>query len=288
MRQDSGTIKPAQRWREGESVYIDLHFIIVVFLDYQVITIALTLQKQRISLKRKLAAVMSAAFLDSIFMVIKMKMPIDIGLKAIQISAAVGMAFFIAVILLPKEKFAQRIKMTGSLLISVWILSGGLQWFLYQGVSALRFCITASVFTFFFCCLFALYQKKISLENMIVKVTIIIQDEEYQLLGLWDTGNHLYEPYRHRPVHIIEADILSAKSLKQPYLYVPYQSLGKKEGILPVFCAKTLMIEKENQQIVLENQMIGLTQLSLSSRGHYQMLLHPDAMIYQREGKIIC
>ena len=56
-----------------------------------------------------------------------------------------------------------------------------------------------------------------------------------EIMGYWDSGNQLRDPYDHRPVCILSrhmaAKILNPK--KDRVHFIPYCSLGQKEGLLP-------------------------------------------------------
>ena len=49
-----------------------------------------------------------------------------------------------------------------------------------------------------------------------------------------DTGNQLYEPYGHQPVHILKKN--AWPELPEPVfkvIYIPFCSVGNEHGILP-------------------------------------------------------
>jgi sigma-E processing peptidase SpoIIGA len=134
------------------------------------------------------------------------------------------------------------------------------------------------------------YRRRIQLETGIVQVALWIEGVRYQVNALIDTGNQLYDPYRNRPVHILEKSVIEEVVQKEneSYLYIPYQSLGKEAGILPVYCVEQLVIHTRHQEIVLYNQLVGLTDLTLNTHRSYQMLLHAEIMTAHQEGKMIC
>ena len=67
-------------------------------------------------------------------------------------------------------------------------------------------------------------------------MTLVHRGHAMETMGYWDSGNQLRDPYNHRPVCILSkkvaAKILNPK--KDRVHFIPYCSLGQKEGLLPV------------------------------------------------------
>lgn len=269
----------------------------VSFMNYQVINIAQALQKMQTSVKKKLAAALVGAALDTMIQILKiflfnqMQSPISIKLlyKVCLFISSLGITLVISNI----AADAKKRNCFAALFVSVWILEGYLQWILSvlnQTGQMWTMVALTWIFSLCMCYTIKLYQKFMRMESGIAEVIIVMKGIQYKVRGLIDTGNHLYDPYQHRPVHILEKRIIeeTLQDEGERYLYIPYQSLGEEQGILPVCRVEQLIIHTKCQDIVLNNQLVGLTDLSLNTHKSYQMLLHADSITGQQEGKMIC
>ena len=82
-------------------------------------------------------------------------------------------------------------------------------------------------------------------------VELYLNDKKYLLTGFLDTGNKLYDSYKHRPVVIIDKRI---KYKLEEVIYVPYASLNN-ESVLK--CLKTDKIIINNH--VFKNYLVGIS-----------------------------
>ena len=96
-------------------------------------------------------------------------------------------------------------------------------------------------------------------------VEIYLQDKKYVLTGFLDTGNKLYDNYKHRPVIIISKKI---KYNLDEVIYVPYVSLNN-QSILK--CLKPDKIIINNH--VFKNYLVGISNKKFNIDG-INCLLH--------------
>lgn len=90
--------------------------------------------------------------------------------------------------------------------------------------------------------------------------------------GLKDTGNHLMDPLTKKPVSIIEKEKLNGLiSEETKMLYVPYQSVGKRNGLMKA----CIMEQMEIEGIIYRNVVLGLFEGKLSPNNEYHIILHP-------------
>ena len=90
--------------------------------------------------------------------------------------------------------------------------------------------------------------------------------------GLKDTGNQLMDPLTKKPVSIIEKEKLNGLiSEETKMLYVPYQSVGKSNGLMKA----CIMEQMEVEGIIYRNVILGLFEGKLSSNNEYHIILHP-------------
>ena len=131
-------------------------------------------------------------------------------------------------------------------------------------------------------------------EQFLYPVTVVFRGRQKQLTALWDSGNQLRQPLTGRPVHIIELEavqplleeeerrelmlLLELKASECPsgiFSFVPYQSIGKKHGILPVLKLDEIRVEKENETVDTPEVLAAVSKDAVSRTGAYQMILHP-------------
>ena len=138
-------------------------------------------------------------------------------------------------------------------------------------------------------------------------VRIFFGDRNLELNALVDTGNSLRDPINHAPVIVAEFDSVKAflpDSVKILFYekqennlqnlldsaqmnnftgrlrMIPYESLGKQNGLLIGFRPDKVEITREKDTIALSEVVIGIYNRSLSRNGDYQGLLNPELIGY--------
>ena len=105
-----------------------------------------------------------------------------------------------------------------------------------------------------------------------------------EIMGYWDSGNQLRDPYDHRPVCILSrhmaAKILNPK--KDRVHFIPYCSLGQKEGLLPVTEIACIKIQNGRHEVEIRPAAVGIANEGLLEGKDYDMILHAS-MLESRE-----
>lgn len=112
--------------------------------------------------------------------------------------------------------------------------------------------------------------------NQIFPVEINNRDKKIEVCAYWDSGNQLKDPYSGKPVSILgkkEAEKIYA-SKEDGIRYVPYCSLGKTGGLLPVFTADRLTISTPDKQVTVKSAVIGVAEDALFEKREYTLILH--------------
>ena len=91
------------------------------------------------------------------------------------------------------------------------------------------------------------------------KTKIIVKDKEYLLTGYLDTGNKLYDVYKHRPVVIINKKI---KYNLEDVIYVPFSSINDN-GILKCVKADKIIINNH----IFKNYLVGISNKKINIDG---------------------
>ena len=110
------------------------------------------------------------------------------------------------------------------------------------------------------------------------KVDLYLNGKKYQVKGLIDTGNGLRDPISGKPVNVMETKmakkLLEEKDEKN-FRYVPYRTIGKSEGVLPVFVIDRMCVHRDNEYWI-DSPLIGISEEEISSEGEYEMILNPN------------
>lgn len=104
-----------------------------------------------------------------------------------------------------------------------------------------------------------------------------------QVKVLIDTGNRLWDSVSQKPVSIIGEDTakllgiegLSGPSPKESVRFIPYHSVGKASGVLPVYILDRMLLNKEGKDVEILNPEVAVCKDGLSG-GDYNMILNPD------------
>ena len=112
-------------------------------------------------------------------------------------------------------------------------------------------------------------------------VRIPLGEKNVCLKALLDTGNHLCEPVNGAPVCIISesaAGTIQDFFLPERYHAIPFQSIGKKRGILDAYELPELIIEDTYREICCKRVIVAICNTGISQDSLYQMILHPQLM----------
>lgn len=94
----------------------------------------------------------------------------------------------------------------------------------------------------------------------------------YHYNAYLDTGNQLYDPYKHRPVILLYDSNFKIKQSTK-VIYVPYRTL-EHDGLIPCFTLKSISIDDREVKDVL----IGISNRPFQIEG-VDIILHPDLFL---------
>lgn len=122
--------------------------------------------------------------------------------------------------------------------------------------------------------------------NQLFQVTLVHRGHAMEIMGYWDSGNQLRDPYNHRPVCILSrhmaAKILNPK--KDRVHFIPYCSLGQKEGLLPVTEITCIKIQNGRNKVEIRPAAVGIANEGLLEGKEYDMILHASMLECQERG----
>lgn len=96
--------------------------------------------------------------------------------------------------------------------------------------------------------------------------------------GIIDTGNSLRDPVTNQPVCILDRDkarVFLGNEKAERIRYIPYHSIGKREGIIPAVKIEKMCVLREKEYWIY-NPLVAISEEKISESGEYSMILHPD------------
>lgn len=116
--------------------------------------------------------------------------------------------------------------------------------------------------------------------NRYCEVVAFFGERNCRLRALIDTGNTLKDTVSKDPVSVMDqASVKRLTEGKQPerFRYIPYHSIGKKEGVMPAFRMDKIQIIRDGYRINVEHPLVAVCEEELGSE-NYQMIINPDIL----------
>lgn len=110
------------------------------------------------------------------------------------------------------------------------------------------------------------------------KVDLYFGETKNTVEAFIDTGNSLRDEVTGCPVCVLEkksAGFLMNAGPEAKLHYIPYHTVGKEAGILPVLRIDKMCVRQEKEYWI-ERPVIGICEEDISAGGGYQMILNPD------------
>ncbi len=142
-----------------------------------------------------------------------------------------------------------------------------------------------------------IYRRSAGYAQYLYETELRRGEKSIRLVSFLDSGNHLYQPGSHKPVHILdysqicalltEAEraeldaLLDFRRVESPsgvFSYIPYRALGNKRGMLPAVRLDEIRITRGGNVKNTKGILAAVSKEAVSSRGAYQMILHPQIL----------
>lgn len=110
------------------------------------------------------------------------------------------------------------------------------------------------------------------------KVELYLGHGKYEINGMIDTGNGLRDPISGLPVSILDrttAKRLLGEERVENVRYIPYQTIGKKAGVLPVLQIDKMCVYRDTE-CWTSQPLIGISEEERFAGGEYEMILNPN------------
>lgn len=121
--------------------------------------------------------------------------------------------------------------------------------------------------------------------NCYCEVELFFGKRSYRTKALIDTGNTLWDAVSKEPVNIVEsqvAELLTEEEEELKIRYIPFHSIGRKEGIMPMIRLDRMKIMDGTQLRWIERPLAAISEEKLSEE-NYQVILNPDVLIGGKE-----
>ncbi|MDY5987669.1 sigma-E processing peptidase SpoIIGA [Sporofaciens sp. SGI.106] len=109
-------------------------------------------------------------------------------------------------------------------------------------------------------------------------VTLYVGNKRCEIQAIVDTGNHLKDGLTGKAVSVMgrqTAENLFGGKMPEKFRYIPYHSIGKKSGVIPVVTLDWMCIGGEEEQWI-ESPLVGISETDISSDGEYDLIINPD------------
>ncbi|SDF39107.1 sigma-E processing peptidase SpoIIGA [Marvinbryantia formatexigens] len=268
-------------------IYLDVYFLENLMLYFLILQFAEFIQKDTFSMARKLLASGIGAFGACMLVVF----PIHKS-RILSVVCSILLCFLTAYTAGKKRGSRSWRKMVFSFCILSLFLGGIWQFFI--AYLKLPFWIAAMAGYAAARLLWKYWQKAKAGTGYLYDVTLKRGTAQISLKGLLDSGNQLTEPLTDRPVHIVDYDeicrLLSdveileldsfldmeiGGSMRGGFVYVPYHSVGESRGVLPAMTLDSMEIRHGESAWSTKRVLVAVSRKAVSSRGKYQMILHP-------------
>lgn len=117
-------------------------------------------------------------------------------------------------------------------------------------------------------------------EHCKAKVVLEYKNRKMLATALVDTGNRLVDPFFQRPVILVERELLQEALLlcreQQPerVQYIPYHSVGRKNGVLEGMMLDSVKIRWENRTWLFSDVIAAAAEERMSQEKEYQVIFH--------------
>ncbi len=255
-------------------LYIDVFFLINFMMDYMILTITGKILRRSVSHARLCTGALLGAFLTCVVLI----MPIPYGfIKLVLFYGCVGVLMLKTGLDIPWSRMF--IRAYALLYVSSFLLGGVFTFFqqyLRYGSLFFAFAIVS-------------YYLVLGIWNLISYLArqnqyhceVILRNGEnmQKVKALIDTGNSLRDPLTGEPVSILSKE--TAKKLyggdgETIFRFIPYHSIGKSQGVLPLVKLDRLEILKKDKQVI-EHPYVAVSEDELS-KDDYEMILNPDIL----------
>lgn len=270
-----------------DTLYLDVYFFVNFAMDILLLGMVRKILKRPLSLRRLVLAGVTGA----LWACMCVFLPALPGWLEVGITWIIGGSLLIF-LAFGRMEFSEF----GKTVCTLWLVSaaaGGLLtafgdhmrigWYRAGGMIPARrsvislVCWMAGIY-FGICACVTFVKAQIRERDNLYEVTLTYRGRKQQVTAFYDTGNQLYEPYGHEPVHIItyEACCRLCETISQ-VIYIPFRAVGTEWGMLPGIRVDEMEIAQGGKTVRrYERPWLAISKEPLSVGHRYEMLLHGE------------
>ncbi|MDD3413971.1 MAG: sigma-E processing peptidase SpoIIGA [Lachnospiraceae bacterium] len=128
------------------------------------------------------------------------------------------------------------------------------------------------------------YQYLFEREKYYYQVKVNCNSLSVEVKGLFDSGNTLCDPIGGNCVHIISEEAAHSINLanrEEKIRLIPYQSVGKQNGLMTAYFADSIEIEKDGKIVEINSPLLGIYKGKLSELGEYEIILNSRVFLQE-------
>lgn len=254
-------------------LYVDVLFLVNFMMDYLLLLLV------RQILKRRVAGcwVLFGSLAGALSTCIVFLLPIHSVLKFILFYLFVDTMMI--VVGLKIRKIRDYIKAMLLLYIGAFFIGGVMGYFhQYLRGGSLFFALAIPGY-YLACGVWRFLEKHSRYESTFCEVEVYANGQMRIMQALIDTGNRLRDPVTGKAVSVVDETVTKAlfENQEMPYWYIPYHSVGKKNGILKTICIDRMHILGE-REVWINSPVFAISEESFVERGDYHLILNPDLL----------
>lgn len=260
-----------------QNIYLDVYFCFNFLMDFFVLFLTRIIIKNNKRLYRIILSAIIGATYAVVILVLKYSCTYEIYnmIEIEKIITYVVVVYIMVLVAYGKYRFRVMLRHMLFVYLITFMLSGIIDMIYYSSgtkrLSYTKVIIITFVFETAVVCFFRVRQNRESILSY-YSVTIAVDSKIINVIGMVDTGNSLVEPITKKPVSIIEWGSLCFEPEK--ILYVPYNSVGKKHGIMQAFVADYISVNGKK----IKKPIIAIHRGKFSGNKEYQLILHPKTV----------
>lgn len=253
-------------------LYLDVYFLMNLLMDFLLLELAGHFLNRKGDARRCLSAAAAAAGGTAIAAVL--------GWNYLWQRCAIGTAeaFLMARIAFGRGSAKEQLMRTLTLFLSGLLLGGGLELAVSCQPKVGTVLPGGVLLTMLIRAAFSWLRQYRNRQALYCRVHLEHCGRSTEVSAMLDTGNRLYEPYSHQPVHVITQEpVKQICSTVSELIYIPYSSVGRECGVLPAIRIDRMTVQRENEEpVAYDHPWLAISPHPLSPARRYEMLLHTE------------
>ena len=255
-------------------LYIDIYFLINFIMDYFLLMVVKRILKCQTTHLRVLAGAVMGALLTCIITVI----PIPYAIVKFILFHG-----FVNVVMIKTGLKIRGDRTLGKAIVILYAgsyLLGGIFGAFRQYIRPVSLFLVTAVISYSIALgIWDILQYLAKQSQYRCEVKLCKSGNEILVNAIVDTGNSLRDSATGKPVSILTPEAAKKLFLKEEIndvRYISYHSIGKKEGVMPLFTMDSMMIDM-NEKKRVERPLVAVCSEEMST-DEYQMILNPDVL----------